>query len=109
MNEQETIQDLLKTLKAIDKRAKNAYKMRPGHDEDIAMIGMMAENAVLKLIQAMITNQHKPSQKEISAFLQGMEWAAQQITETPRGCQEALKIRREARTLQLLNERKPKQ
>lgn len=49
MNEQETIQDLLKTLKAIDKRAKNAYKMRPGHDEDIAMIGMMAENAVLKL------------------------------------------------------------
>lgn len=46
-----------------------------------------------------------PDQKQIDAFLQGMEYAAKQITNTKRGCQEALKIRREARTLQLLNER----
>lgn len=48
----------------------------------------------------------KPSEKEIQAFLQGMEHAARQISKTPRGYQEAMKIRREARTLTLLNERK---
>lgn len=48
----------------------------------------------------------KPSKKEINRFLEGMEYAAKIASETSRGCQEALKIRREARTLQLLNERK---
>lgn len=47
--EKEMIEDLIKTLKAIDRRAKTAYKARPGHDEEIAMIGMMAETAVLRL------------------------------------------------------------
>lgn len=46
----------------------------------------------------------KPSQKEINSFLAGMEHAAKQVSETSRGYQEALKIRRERRTLQLLNE-----
>lgn len=47
--EKEVIEDLLKTLKAIDRRAKNAYKARSGHDEEIAMLGMMVENAVLRV------------------------------------------------------------
>jgi hypothetical protein len=45
----DTIEDLLNTLKAIDRRAKQAYASRSGHDEDISMIGMMAENAILKI------------------------------------------------------------
>lgn len=48
----------------------------------------------------------KPSQKEIKAFLQGMEYAARQVSETKRGYQEALKIRREAMTLTMINQRK---
>ena len=48
----------------------------------------------------------KPTQKQIDAFFQGMEHAARVASQTSRGCKEALKIRREAITLQLLNERK---
>lgn len=45
-----TIEDLIKTLKAIDRRARTAYKAsKLVHDEDLAMIGMMAENAILKV------------------------------------------------------------
>lgn len=47
----------------------------------------------------------KPTQSEIRAFFEGMEYAARINAETPRGCQEALKVRREARTLQMLNEK----
>ncbi len=47
-----------------------------------------------------------PSKKEIKSFLDGMEYAAQQISKTSRGYQEALKIRREMQTLNLMNERK---
>lgn len=47
----------------------------------------------------------KPSKKEIEAFLAGMEHAAKQVSETSRGYQEALKIRREAMELELHKER----
>ena len=40
------------------------------------------------------------SDKEIQAFLQGMEYATRQLSDTKQGRKEALKIRRE---LQLLN------
>lgn len=53
----------------------------------------------------MITNR-KPSQKEIRAFMQGMEHAARIAMQTQRGATGALAIRREAVTLNLLNERK---
>jgi hypothetical protein len=46
---QEQAQEMLKTLKAIDRRARTTYKERPGHDEDVAMIGMMAENAIINV------------------------------------------------------------
>ena len=46
---QEQAQEMLRTLMAIDRRARTTYKARVGHDEDIAMIGMMAENAILKV------------------------------------------------------------
>lgn len=46
---QEQAQQMLKTLKAIDKRSRTAYQSRPGHDEDISMIGMIAETAILNI------------------------------------------------------------
>lgn len=48
------------------------------------------------------------SKEQIEAFLHGMDVAAKINAQTPRGCQEALKVRREARTLQLLNEERLK-
>jgi hypothetical protein len=47
-----------------------------------------------------------PSQKEILAFMQGMEHAARIAFQTGSGATGALAIRREAVTLNLLNERK---
>lgn len=56
----------------------------------------------------MITSRKIPSQKEIRAFMQGMEHAARIALQTERGATGALAIRREAITLDLLNERKQK-
>lgn len=47
--DEELINYFVKTLKTIDRRAKTTYRARPGHDEDVAMIGMIAENAILEV------------------------------------------------------------
>lgn len=56
MNKDQQIEDLLRTLKAIDRRARRAYKDRSGHDDDLATIGMMAENSILKVEPNYVAN-----------------------------------------------------
>lgn len=41
-------QAMLEALKKIEQRAQRVYAMRPGHDEEIVMIGMIAESAIAK-------------------------------------------------------------
>ena len=41
-------QDLIKALETINRRAQEAYKSRAGHDDELATIGMIAENALLR-------------------------------------------------------------
>lgn len=50
MTDKETIEDLITTLKAIDRRARIVYQNTPVANSDgVSTIGMMAENAILKV------------------------------------------------------------
>ena len=44
---QKQIAILTNALEVIHRRAKETYKMRPYHDEEISFMGMVAENALI--------------------------------------------------------------